>query len=114
VGGATGQARRTLVAGRSSTLPARCTADGWRAGVLVPYDPRWPDQFVATMAELRRLGDASWEIEHIGSTAVPGLIATPIIDVAVRLDGLALAPEHVAGLEGAAGSSGAPCARTRS
>jgi GrpB-like predicted nucleotidyltransferase (UPF0157 family) len=54
--------------------------------VVVDYDPAWPDRF----AELRRLlaeilGDAAVAIEHVGSTAVPGLAAKPIIDVDVAL-----------------------------
>jgi GrpB-like predicted nucleotidyltransferase (UPF0157 family) len=34
---------------------------------------------------MRRLANASWLIEHIGSTSVPGLAAKPIIDLAVRI-----------------------------
>ncbi|UYO97139.1 GrpB family protein [Microbacterium sp. M28] len=53
--------------------------------MLVDYDPAWPEMFQDVAAELRGLGNAEWEIEHIGSTAVPGLTAKPIIDVAVHL-----------------------------
>jgi len=53
--------------------------------MLVAYDRRWPQQFELIAAELRDLGDAAWVIEHIGSTAVPGMRAKPIIDVAVRV-----------------------------
>ena len=53
--------------------------------VLVAYDPNWPVQFAAIKAELRRLVDDQWTIEHIGSTAVPGMRAKPIIDIAVRI-----------------------------
>lgn len=52
---------------------------------LVPYDPQWPHQFEAIAVELRETGDADWTIEHIGSTAVPGMLAKPIIDVAIRV-----------------------------
>lgn len=46
------------------------------------YDPAWADWF----AELRdrlapALGDAALAIEHVGSTAVPGLAAKAIIDI---------------------------------
>ncbi|MFB7249523.1 GrpB family protein [Microbacterium sp. NPDC056234] len=69
--------------------------------MLVDYDPAWPGLFQEAAVELRRLGDPEWEIEHIGSTAVPGLKAKPIIDVAVRiLDAAALEP-HLHRLEGA-------------
>lgn len=53
--------------------------------MLVEYDPRWPRRFNEAADELRTLGDRGWEIEHIGSTAVPGMRAKPVIDIAVRL-----------------------------
>lgn len=49
---------------------------------VVPYDAGWPDQFLVEAAALRsKLGDLIADIEHIGSTAVPGLWAKPIIDI---------------------------------
>ena len=52
---------------------------------LVPYDPTWPRRFDEERALLARtLGP--WivgTIEHIGSTAVPGLAAKPVIDIMV-------------------------------
>lgn len=68
-------------------------------GVLVPYDPEWPKQFARAAAELRQLGDSDWLIEHIGSTAVPGIMAKPIIDVAVRIRDQEDFDDHRAGLE---------------
>ena len=50
---------------------------------IVPYDPSWPGQF-REEAELLRRALARWlegPIEHIGSTAVPGLSAKPIVDI---------------------------------
>ena len=45
-------------------------------------DPTWPQQYAALEAEVRTvLGERVIEIQHIGSTAVPGLPAKPIIDV---------------------------------
>ena len=55
------------------------------ASILVPYDQQWPVLFEAIAVEMREIGDALWEIEHIGSTAVPGMRAKPIVDVAVRV-----------------------------
>ena len=54
--------------------------------VVVAYDPRWPRQF----EELRARVDAALRglehvTEHVGSTAVPGLAAKPIIDLDVVL-----------------------------
>lgn len=50
---------------------------------LVDYDPSWPEAFAAEReALLRVLGPhATGAIEHVGSTAVPGLSAKPIIDI---------------------------------
>jgi GrpB-like predicted nucleotidyltransferase (UPF0157 family) len=50
---------------------------------LVPYDPSWPERFEAERAALEQaIGPwASGGIHHIGSTAVPGLEAKPVIDI---------------------------------
>ena len=50
---------------------------------IVPYDPTWPMRFQEEADVLRR-ALAAWlvgAIEHIGSTAVPGLAAKPVIDI---------------------------------
>lgn len=56
---------------------------------IVDYDPNWP----ATFAALRdRIGGAlpglARRVEHVGSTAVPGLAGKPIVDLTVVLDTL--------------------------
>jgi GrpB-like predicted nucleotidyltransferase (UPF0157 family) len=57
----------------------------WRAPeqiVLVPHDPRW---LTAAAEECRLIAEACGRVviraEHIGSTAVPGLIAKPVLDL---------------------------------
>jgi GrpB-like predicted nucleotidyltransferase (UPF0157 family) len=54
---------------------------------IVPYDPAWPERFEA---ERRRLAGMlpGAEIEHFGSTAVPGLAAKPVVDVLALVDDL--------------------------
>jgi UPF0157 protein BH1888 len=48
---------------------------------VVPYDERWPQLFMTEAARVSGvLGDEVRAIKHIGSTAVPGLAAKPIID----------------------------------
>jgi GrpB-like predicted nucleotidyltransferase (UPF0157 family) len=50
---------------------------------IVAYDPAWPMKFEEE-EQLLRLGLAPWlvgPIEHIGSTAIPGLAAKPVIDI---------------------------------
>src|SRR5436853_7233820 len=49
---------------------------------IVPHDSRWAEQFVAERNRLLDLlPDHFAAIEHVGSTAVPGLAAKPIIDI---------------------------------
>jgi GrpB-like predicted nucleotidyltransferase (UPF0157 family) len=51
---------------------------------VVPHDDRWTESYRAEAAAIRAaLGDYVLGIEHFGSTAVPGLIAKPIIDILV-------------------------------
>lgn len=58
--------------------------------LIKPYDPRWPDDFRALAADIRSvLGPLALRIDHIGSTAVPGLAAKDIIDVQVAVAALA-------------------------
>jgi len=50
--------------------------------VICDYDPRWPEIFEAHATLIREaLGKTALAIEHIGSTAVPGLAAKPIVDI---------------------------------
>ncbi|GMV07480.1 MAG: hypothetical protein AMXMBFR53_37550 [Gemmatimonadota bacterium] len=52
---------------------------------VVPWDPRWPEQFEAEREGLLPLfGDAAASIHHVGSTSVPGLAAKPVLDVLVE------------------------------
>src|SRR4051794_5774624 len=48
---------------------------------LVDHDPDWPRQATERAARLRVLEPVLVAVHHIGSTAVPGLIAKPIIDL---------------------------------
>ena len=57
---------------------------------IVPYQPRWGEEFRALGTELRAaLGDLALRIDHIGSTSVPGLAAKDIIDIQVTVAALA-------------------------
>jgi|GEM_PF-213892 len=52
--------------------------------VVLPYDGRWKEEFIRIKDELSEaLGELAMRIEHVGSTAVPGLSAKPIIDIDV-------------------------------
>lgn len=53
---------------------------------VVDYDPAWPEQYDVLAARLREaLGPAGLDIDHVGSTSVPGLAAKPIIDIDVTV-----------------------------
>lgn len=56
---------------------------------IVPYDPRWPARFErASRQILSVIGGYIKRIEHIGSTAVPGLAAKPVIDILIGVRSL--------------------------
>ncbi len=56
---------------------------------LVPYNPEWARLFQEEKQALQEaLGDIALGIEHVGSTAVPGMLAKPIMDIAVAIDRL--------------------------
>ena len=66
-----------------------------RGGVeLVPYDPSWPDQARRIVARLKTAcGHRAVRVDHIGSTAVPGMDAKDVIDIQVTVDSLATADD---------------------
>jgi GrpB-like predicted nucleotidyltransferase (UPF0157 family) len=50
--------------------------------VLVPYDPGWPSRFAASRDEIMAACNGLViEVHHIGSTAIPGIAAKPVIDM---------------------------------
>jgi GrpB-like predicted nucleotidyltransferase (UPF0157 family) len=68
---------------------------------LRQYDPGWPAEFVREARAIRgELGATlACSIEHVGSTAIPGLVAKPIIDIVLVVPDRARWPELVAPLE---------------
>jgi GrpB-like predicted nucleotidyltransferase (UPF0157 family) len=63
------------------------------AVVIVDYDPHWPAMYEEERERiLAALGPAVVAIEHMGSTAVPGLAAKPIIDIMLGIRTLGEAP----------------------
>jgi GrpB-like predicted nucleotidyltransferase (UPF0157 family) len=70
------------------------TADviGLKRGTVrvVPYNPEWPGCFHAERELLREtLGEKVLAIRHIGSTAIRGMPAKPIIDILASVRNLA-------------------------
>jgi GrpB-like predicted nucleotidyltransferase (UPF0157 family) len=53
---------------------------------VVDYDPEWAVLFEAEAQAIHRAaGGLSLKVEHVGSTAVPGLPAKPVVDIAVAI-----------------------------
>ena len=50
---------------------------------VVEYDPAWPQEFAEQRDRLTILlrGWLAEPVEHVGSTAVPGLASKPIVDI---------------------------------
>jgi GrpB-like predicted nucleotidyltransferase (UPF0157 family) len=50
--------------------------------VVADYDPIWPHWFESAASRIREaLGDQVLQLDHVGSTSVPGLPAKPLIDI---------------------------------
>lgn len=83
---------RTIGALRPLTQPIR----------LVEYDPQWPVVYEREATAIRAaLDDCVLAIEHVGSTAVPGLAAKPIIDILLVVEDSSREAAYVPRLEGA-------------
>jgi hypothetical protein len=97
---------------RSGTLATVTAARGFRrpdvttvemvggiekhALVLADYDPQWPEAYAEQKRRIRAaLGPAAVQIEHIGSTSVPGLAAKPVIDVLVTVEDIAAEEDYL-------------------
>jgi GrpB-like predicted nucleotidyltransferase (UPF0157 family) len=69
---------------------------------LAEYDPAWPQLFAREAERIRAaLGDQVVQLEHVGSTSVPGLAAKPRIDILLVVADSADEPSYVTPLEAA-------------
>jgi len=69
---------------------------------LVPYDPAWPARYAAAARRVGRAAGPTLDaVVHVGSTAVPGLAARPVVDLMAGAADLAAADAAVPRLEGA-------------
>lgn len=60
---------------------------------LREYTPLWAELYAIEAIALRTaLGRFALDVQHVGSTAVPGLVAKPILDIAVAIPAHALVP----------------------
>jgi GrpB-like predicted nucleotidyltransferase (UPF0157 family) len=68
---------------------------------VVEYDPAWPGMAEAEVARIRAaMGEEAVRIDHVGSTAVPGLAAKPIIDLQLSVADVDARSLYVEPLEG--------------
>jgi GrpB-like predicted nucleotidyltransferase (UPF0157 family) len=71
---------------------------------IVSYDPRWPDMFAAERERLRGICPELAAVEHVGSTAVVGLSAKPVVDLMGAVASMKVADvlvERLCGMGGA-------------
>lgn len=69
---------------------------------LVEYDPAWPSLYAFEATGIRAaLGERVRQLEHVGSTSVPGLAAKPRIDIVLAVPDSADEPGYVPALEAA-------------
>ncbi len=67
---------------------------------LVAYNPEWEKIFLTEKETIAQaLGNDCLEIEHIGSTAIPGILSKPIVDIAVRIPSLKASEKYLAPLQ---------------
>jgi GrpB-like predicted nucleotidyltransferase (UPF0157 family) len=73
-----------------------------RPVVVIPYQPRWVEEFAHIARRIRDVvGNAVIRIDHIGSTAIPGLGAKDVIDVQLTVADLGRADQCTNRLRGA-------------
>jgi GrpB-like predicted nucleotidyltransferase (UPF0157 family) len=69
---------------------------------LAEYDPGWPALFAREAGRIRSvLGGTAVQVEHVGSTSVPGLAAKPIIDILLAVPDSADEPSYLPPMEAA-------------
>lgn len=68
------------------------------AAELSPYSPLWPAVFDMEKRRLLEIFNDAVLVEHVGSTAVPGLVAKPIIDILVGAPSLAVIEARIPAL----------------
>ena len=63
---------------------------------IEPYDSRWPDLAQVEIARIKQvLTDDNWlEIQHVGSTSIPGAMAKPVVDIYLGVVSLDYAKQH--------------------
>lgn len=81
--------------------------------VVTPYDPAWQGEFETESKRiLHALGNNVVSVHHIGSTAIPGIFAKPIIDILLEINDLVQLDNETGAMQelgyGAMGEFGIP------
>ena len=63
--------------------------------IIANYDPHWPELFEQEAVNLQTLlpRELILRVEHVGSTAIPGMAAKPVIDMLVEISSFDLAQQ---------------------
>jgi GrpB-like predicted nucleotidyltransferase (UPF0157 family) len=63
----------------------RSWEEGYPAVPLTPADLSWSGRYAELAGGLTAALGPGWDLEHVGSTSVPGMLAKPVIDIALRM-----------------------------
>ena len=81
--------KRYTLHAMADTMPEFDITRTSRPVVVTSYQPRWVDEFTQIARHIRDLvGRAAMRIDHIGSTAVPGLGGKDVIDIQITVSDL--------------------------
>lgn len=84
-----------------SDISHNITSIGLKRGTvqLLPYDSAWADEYKEEEIRLRGIfGDSLVDIQHVGSTSIPGMVAKPLIDIAVAVRSLEVVDQFIPAL----------------
>lgn len=67
---------------------------------LVAYNPAWEKSFAKEAKKIAAVfSDDALDIQHVGSTAIPGIVAKPIVDIGVTVSSLKQARKYIDSLQ---------------
>ncbi len=83
-------------------MPCLCVLNDYPMRVIiVPPDPNWSLAFADEAQRIRvALHALDLDVEHIGSTAIAGVFAKPVIDMLLAVDRIDLLDDHVGAMHG--------------
>lgn len=67
---------------------------------VVPHDPDWQHAFNIEACRIAQaLGEPAVTTHHIGSTAIPGIVAKPVIDILLEVERIERLDQQVAAMQ---------------